>query len=80
MVDRQTGEILDKTLALNLIIRDKNDNPPVFKPEILNIDIPENTKEGENHTLMFVKQIGSTSLVENKGFPYQKGFLFRKLL
>lgn len=62
VVDRQTGEILDKTLALNLIIRDKNDNPPVFKPEILNIDIPENTKEGENHTLMFVKQIGSTLL------------------
>ncbi|XP_017342265.1 cadherin-like protein 26 isoform X2 [Ictalurus punctatus] len=47
VVDRQTGEILDKTLALNLIIRDKNDNPPVFKPEILNIDIPENTKEGQ---------------------------------
>ncbi|XP_053499954.1 cadherin-like protein 26 [Ictalurus furcatus] len=46
VMDRQTGEILDKTLALNVIIRDKNDNPPVFIPKILNIDVPENTKEG----------------------------------
>ncbi|KAF4077901.1 hypothetical protein AMELA_G00193280 [Ameiurus melas] len=46
VVDRQNGKILDKTLALNVIIRDKNDNPPVFMPKILNIEVPENIKEG----------------------------------
>ncbi|KAF4077895.1 hypothetical protein AMELA_G00193260 [Ameiurus melas] len=46
VVDRQNGKILDKTLALNVIIKDKNDNPPVFMPKILNIEVPENIKEG----------------------------------
>lgn len=47
-MDQQTGKILDKTLSFNVAIKDKNDNPPVFIPDVLNINIPENLKEGEN--------------------------------
>lgn len=45
----QTNELLDETLYFDVIIRDKNDNPPVFEPEVLNVQVPENTKEGEDH-------------------------------
>ncbi|XP_034167983.2 cadherin-like protein 26 isoform X2 [Pangasianodon hypophthalmus] len=44
--DAKTGKTLDKTLSFNVAILDKNDNPPVFKPQILYIQVPENIKEG----------------------------------
>ncbi|KAF7695857.1 cadherin-like protein 26 [Silurus meridionalis] len=47
VMDEKTGEILDKTLAFNVAINDKNDNPPVFIPEVLYVKIPENVKEGQ---------------------------------
>ncbi|XP_053338693.1 cadherin-like protein 26 [Clarias gariepinus] len=46
VMDKNTGLILDKTLAFNVAIKDKNDNPPRFIPEVLSVQIPENTKEG----------------------------------
>ncbi|KAB5546046.1 hypothetical protein PHYPO_G00067590 [Pangasianodon hypophthalmus] len=46
VLDEKTGEILDKTLSFNVAIRDKNDNPPVFVPEVLYVEVPENIKEG----------------------------------
>lgn len=49
VMDKNTGLILDKTLAFNVAIKDKNDNPPRFIPEVLSVKIPENTKEGENY-------------------------------
>ncbi|MCJ8741386.1 hypothetical protein PDJAM_G00070030 [Pangasius djambal] len=44
--DAKTGEILDKTLSFSVAIMDKNDNPPVFNPQILYVQVPENIKEG----------------------------------
>lgn len=51
VMEKHSGEILDKTLAFDVTITDKNDNPPEFIPEDLYIDVPENIKEGENHTV-----------------------------
>lgn len=48
MLDQESHRIVDKTLAFDVVIRDKNDNPPKFIPEVLNINISENTKEGKN--------------------------------
>ncbi|KAF5893448.1 cadherin-like protein 26 [Clarias magur] len=47
VMDKNTGTILDKTLAFNVAIKDINDNPPRFSHEILPVEIPENTKEGQ---------------------------------
>lgn len=49
-MDERSGQIVDKTLSFNVAIKDKNDNPPVFIPEVLHINVPENIKEGESHT------------------------------
>ncbi|KAI4873635.1 hypothetical protein NFI96_031467 [Prochilodus magdalenae] len=46
VLDRQTKQVLDRTLSFNVAIKDKNDNAPQFLPEVLNLTIPENTKEG----------------------------------
>ncbi|XP_058266774.1 cadherin-like protein 26 isoform X1 [Hemibagrus wyckioides] len=45
--DKATGELLDNTLSFDVAIQDKNDNPPVFTPPVLNVKVPENMKEGE---------------------------------
>ncbi|KAK1801610.1 hypothetical protein P4O66_022189 [Electrophorus voltai] len=45
--DRITDEILDKTLAFNMAIKDKNDNAPLFSPALLMTQFPENIKEGQ---------------------------------
>ncbi|XP_035378559.1 cadherin-like protein 26 [Electrophorus electricus] len=45
--DRITDEILDKTLAFNMAIKDKNDNAPLFSPALLITQFPENIKEGQ---------------------------------
>ncbi|XP_076875036.1 cadherin-like protein 26 isoform X2 [Brachyhypopomus gauderio] len=45
--DRVTGQILDKTLAFNVAIKDKNDNAPSFIPDVLQTHVPENIKEGQ---------------------------------
>ncbi|XP_053338691.1 cadherin-like protein 26 isoform X1 [Clarias gariepinus] len=45
--DAITGESLDRTLAFNVAVKDKNDNAPLFNPQVLNVQIPENIKEGE---------------------------------
>ncbi|GAA6085629.1 cadherin-like protein 26, partial [Tachysurus ichikawai] len=47
VMDKESHKIVDKTLAFNVAITDKNDNKPTFIPEVLNINIPENTKEGQ---------------------------------
>ncbi|KAM9445354.1 cadherin-like protein 26 [Clarias gariepinus] len=39
-------KLVDKTLYFNVIVIDKNDNPPIFNPKVLNVHIPENLKEG----------------------------------
>lgn len=40
-------KLVDKTLYFNVIVIDKNDNPPIFNPKVLNVHIPENLKEGK---------------------------------
>ncbi|KAF5893449.1 cadherin-like protein 26 [Clarias magur] len=45
--DANTGEPLDKTLAFNVAVKDKNDNAPLFKPQVLSVQFPENIQEGE---------------------------------
>ncbi|XP_053338504.1 cadherin-like protein 26 [Clarias gariepinus] len=42
----QNDTLVDKSLYFNVIITDKNDNPPVFFPDILIVYLPENLKEG----------------------------------
>lgn len=46
--DKATGELLDNTLSFDVAIQDKNDNPPAFTPPVLNVNVPENIKEGED--------------------------------
>lgn len=43
------NKLLDETLDVSVIIKDKNDNSPVLTPEIINVQVPENIKEGETH-------------------------------
>ncbi|XP_060794646.1 cadherin-like protein 26 isoform X3 [Neoarius graeffei] len=47
VMEKRSEKILDKTLAFDVTITDKNDNPPEFIPEDLYIDVPENIKEGQ---------------------------------
>ncbi|TTO15643.1 Cadherin-like protein 26 [Bagarius yarrelli] len=47
VLDKETLAVVDKTLAFNVAIKDKNDNPPKFIPEVLNVNVSENTKEGQ---------------------------------
>ncbi|XP_047663326.1 cadherin-like protein 26 [Tachysurus fulvidraco] len=47
VMDKETHKIVDKTLTFDLEIKDMNDNKPTFKPEVLYMNIPENTKEGQ---------------------------------
>ncbi|XP_046724929.1 cadherin-like protein 26 isoform X3 [Silurus meridionalis] len=44
--DAHTGESLDNTLSFDVAIQDINDNRPVFTPEVLRVQVPENIKEG----------------------------------
>ncbi|XP_036447642.1 cadherin-like protein 26 [Colossoma macropomum] len=44
--DRETNEILDKTLSFSVAVKDINDNAPQFLPEVLHTTIPENIQEG----------------------------------
>ncbi|XP_055044373.2 cadherin-like protein 26 isoform X1 [Misgurnus anguillicaudatus] len=46
VLDRLTGEPVDRTLSFNVEIHDKNDNPPEFTPVSFSRELPENTKEG----------------------------------
>ncbi|XP_077060740.1 cadherin-like protein 26 [Siphateles boraxobius] len=46
VLDRQTGEAVDKTLSFNVDIKDMNDNKPVFSLETIRVPVPENTPEG----------------------------------
>lgn len=50
VTDRKTGKSVDRTLSFDVAIKDKNDNPPVFTRKVLYTRVPENIKEGENHT------------------------------
>uniref|UniRef100_A0A4W4DTD8 Cadherin domain-containing protein n=1 Tax=Electrophorus electricus TaxID=8005 RepID=A0A4W4DTD8_ELEEL len=45
--DRITDEILDKTLAFNMAIKDKNDNAPLFSPETLMFVMPSDPVPGQ---------------------------------
>ncbi|KAK3519463.1 hypothetical protein QTP70_030627 [Hemibagrus guttatus] len=45
--DKATGQLLDNTLSFDVAIQDKNDNPPVFVPQVLTVKVAENTNEGE---------------------------------
>ncbi|XP_047663238.1 cadherin-like protein 26 [Tachysurus fulvidraco] len=47
VMDEETDEIVDKSLAFIVKVKDMNDNKPTFIPEVININIPENTKEGQ---------------------------------
>ncbi|XP_060794614.1 cadherin-like protein 26 isoform X2 [Neoarius graeffei] len=47
VMEENSGKVLDKTLAFDVAITDKNDNPPVFIPQDLYIEVPENIKEGQ---------------------------------
>lgn len=51
MFNAQTGESLDKTLSFDVTVQDVNDNPPIFKPRVLHVQVPENAKEGEDREL-----------------------------
>ncbi|KAK2885915.1 hypothetical protein Q8A67_016752 [Cirrhinus molitorella] len=46
VLDRKTGETVDKTLSFNVEIKDKNDNSPKFTPSSFRVNVPENTPEG----------------------------------
>lgn len=46
--DATNGHALDKTLSFDVAIQDINDNAPVFKPKVLEVQVPENIKEGED--------------------------------
>ncbi|XP_051962189.1 cadherin-like protein 26 isoform X2 [Xyrauchen texanus] len=46
VLNRETGEEVDKTLSFNVEIKDKNDNRPEFSPVTIRASIPENTLQG----------------------------------
>lgn len=46
--DLATGQLLDNTLSFDVAIQDKNDNAPLFSPQVLNVNVPENINEGED--------------------------------
>lgn len=47
VLDRNTGEKLDKELAFDVEIQDINDNPPKFSfPEVI-VNVKENTQGSE---------------------------------
>ncbi|XP_067302915.1 cadherin-like protein 26 [Pseudorasbora parva] len=46
VLDRVTGEAVDKTLSFNVEIKDLNDNRPVFNPEVIHAPFAENIAEG----------------------------------
>ncbi|XP_036447551.1 cadherin-like protein 26 [Colossoma macropomum] len=46
VTDRETNEILDKSLSFSVAVKDINDNAPQFLPEVLHTTIPENIQEG----------------------------------
>lgn len=46
----QYNKLMDETLHFEIVINDKNDNSPEFKPSnVSNVNVLENIKEGENH-------------------------------
>ncbi|KAM9444835.1 cadherin-like protein 26 isoform 2-T2 [Clarias gariepinus] len=42
----QNDKLVDKSLYFDVIVKDKNDNPPIFSPKVLEVNLPENLKEG----------------------------------
>uniref|UniRef100_A0A3P8YLD2 Cadherin domain-containing protein n=1 Tax=Esox lucius TaxID=8010 RepID=A0A3P8YLD2_ESOLU len=46
ILDKQTGELVDRTLAFNVAIKDINDNPPTFEKSVMTDSISENSAEG----------------------------------
>ncbi|XP_058266836.1 cadherin-like protein 26 isoform X2 [Hemibagrus wyckioides] len=66
VLDQESHTIVDKTLAFDVVIRDKNDNPPTFIPEVLNINIPENTKEGRLPILLQARDIDEENTANSR--------------
>uniref|UniRef100_A0A667ZAV0 Cadherin 26, tandem duplicate 1 n=1 Tax=Myripristis murdjan TaxID=586833 RepID=A0A667ZAV0_9TELE len=46
ILDRTTGEFIDKTLAFDVNVKDINDNAPFFKPNVIDSTVFENIQEG----------------------------------
>ncbi|KAF5893447.1 cadherin-like protein 26, partial [Clarias magur] len=42
----QNDNLVDKSLYFDVIVRDKNDNPPIFSLKVFDLPLPENLKEG----------------------------------
>ncbi|XP_053498917.1 cadherin-like protein 26 isoform X2 [Ictalurus furcatus] len=45
--DAKTNQTLDLTLSFDVVIQDKNDNPPVFNHKVFSLQVPENQNEGD---------------------------------
>lgn len=48
ILDKQTGQKIDRELAFDIEIKDINDNPPRFLEPLINARVPENMEEGES--------------------------------
>uniref|UniRef100_A0A8C1YW87 Cadherin 26, tandem duplicate 1 n=1 Tax=Cyprinus carpio TaxID=7962 RepID=A0A8C1YW87_CYPCA len=46
VLDKKTDDLVDKTLAFDVEIKDKNDNRPEFPLSTIRVSVPENTPEG----------------------------------
>lgn len=51
VLDKDTNQVVDKTLSFNVEIKDKNDNPPEFNPSTIHAVIAENAQEGSEKVL-----------------------------
>lgn len=54
MLDKKTDDLVDKTLAFDVEIKDKNDNRPEFTLSTIRVSVPENTPEGSENILLHI--------------------------
>lgn len=53
-MDEKTNVAVDKTLAFDVAIKDKNDNAPKFEPANIRISVRENTPPGMVRNVLFL--------------------------